>query len=234
MSGHSRWSQIKHKKALADAKKGAIFGKLARAISVAARGNPDPATNLRLKAEIDRAHAFNMPGENITRAISRVSDADAVALSEIQLELIGPGGAAILVLAITDNSNRTVNELRQLALKHDAHMASQGSLLWMFRRAGVIRLSPDAGEDAQFAAIDAGADDVRDEDGGIIVTTKPEHLERVRSALGSAVVASGIEFIPTTQVPVNDPSVQRKLEALLDALDGHEDVQEVFTNADSA
>ena len=113
-----------------------MFGKLAKAISMAARNNPDPASNARLKAEIERARAVNMPNENIERAIKRVSDKGVAALTEIQLELIGPGGSGIIVTAITDNSNRTINELKQIATKLGARMAGQGSLMWMFKKVG--------------------------------------------------------------------------------------------------
>lgn len=177
MSGHSKWSQIKHKKGAADAKKGVMFGKFAKAISVAARGNPDPAKNFRLKTEVDRARAANMPTDSIQRAIQRVTDKDAAALHEIQVEFIGPGGAAIIVAAITDNSNRTINELKILATKHGARMVGQGSLLWMFQKS----------------------------DEGLVAT------------------------IPT---PIAAAEDQIKLEAFLNAVDDHDDVQNVFTNAE--
>ena len=231
MSGHSKWSQIKHKKAIADAKKGKVFGKLARAISNAARGNPDPSKNLKLKGEIERARAVNMPGENINRAVSRGGDKNAASLSEIQLELIGPGGAAVVVSAITDNSNRTINELRQLALKHGAHMAGQGAVAWMFRKVGIIRVPAGAGQDAELAAIDAGADDVSREDGDIIVTTNPESFHRVKEALGLSVASSSVELVPTTLHDVPDTKDSTNLVSLLDALDEHDDVQDVVTNA---
>lgn len=178
MSGHSKWSQIKHKKGIADAKKGVAFGKIARAISIAARDNPDPASNLRLKAEIERARAVNMPSESIERAIKRVADKSASALVEVQLELIGPGGAAIVVNAITDNSNRTINELKQIATKLGGRMVDRGSVLWMFSR------SPRA-------------------------------------------------LIPTTIIPVTDLNERSRLDMLIETLDEHDDVQDVFTNADS-
>jgi YebC/PmpR family DNA-binding regulatory protein len=177
MSGHSKWSQIKHKKGAADAKKGIAFGKLARAISVAARGNPDPTKNLRLKAEIDRARAVNMPNDSIQRAIQRVTDKASAALNEVQLEFIGTGGAAIIVSAITDNSNRTINELKQLATKPGARMVGQGSLLWMFQK-------------------------------------------------------SSEGLVATVPAPIPNQDDQQKLEAFLNAIDDHDDVQEVFTNAE--
>lgn len=233
MSGHSKWSQIKHKKAIVDAKKGKVFGKLARAISIAARGNPDPTTNLRLRGEIERARAVNMPNDNIERAISRVGDKDAAALSEVQLELIGPGNAAIIVSAITDNSNRTINEIKQIALKHQAHMAGQGAVLWMFKKSGVIRLIEGSGEDIQLQAIDAGADDVANEEGALVVYTTPETFQAVRDALGVSVTAAGMELVATSPLVLTDEATRNHLLVLLEALDEHDDVQEVVTNAQS-
>lgn len=233
MAGHSKWAQIKRKKAVADAKKGAVFGKLARAISVAARGNPDPSTNLRLKSEVDRARAVNMPSDSIERAIRRVADRDAAALSEVTLELVGPGSAAIIVQAITDNSNRTVHEVKRVAADYGARMAGQGSLLWMFKASGVVRreLGGDDESALQLAAIDAGADDVSVDDGTLTATCSPQALERVRSALGPAAAAS-TELLPTTTTALPSPEDQRRLEELLDVLDDLDDVQAVYVNAE--
>jgi len=232
MAGHSKWAQIKRKKAVADAKRGAVFGKLARAISVAARGNPDPGTNLRLKSEIERAREVNMPSESIERAIRRVADRDAAAFSEVTLEFVGPGSAAVIVYAITDNSNRTVHEVKQVAATHGAKPAGQGSLLWMFRQAGVVR-SDVAGRDAgllQLAAIDAGADEVSVDDGVITATCAPSALESVRHALNPAATGS-LELVPSSAVPVSSPVDQSRLQGLLEALDALDDVQSVYTNA---
>jgi YebC/PmpR family DNA-binding regulatory protein len=168
MSGHSKWSQIKHKKGAADAKKGIAFSKMARALSVAARENPDPATNLRLKNEIDRAREANMPVENIQRAIRRVTDKNAAQLKDVHLAFIGPGGAGIMVHAITDNSNRTVNELKQLASRSDVRMTEFGAVAWMFNTEHPIQTPIQSPEDRQhletfLAALD-DHDDVQDVD----------------------------------------------------------------------
>lgn len=181
MSGHNKWAQIKHKKAVVDARKGKVFGKLARAIAIAARDNPDPSTNLRLKGEIERAREVNMPSDNIERAIRRVSDKNAASLGEVRLELIGPGNAALIITAITDNSNRTINELKQLVAKMGARMTGQGSVAWMFQK---------------------------------------------------KVTPSGLEYFRSVPLPVTDPADQAALERLLEALDEHDDVQDVFTNAE--
>ena len=133
MSGHSKWSQIKHKKAISDQKRSAAFGKLARLVTIAARGNPDPKTNMRLKAAIDQARSANMPLENIERAIQRTADKNQATLDEIRIEALGPGGAAIVISAITDNRNRTIAELRTLLSNHVAKIVAEGSLSWMFK-----------------------------------------------------------------------------------------------------
>ncbi len=136
MSGHNRWSQIKRKKDVSDAKKGKVFSKLARFISIAARGNPDPKSNPRLKSAIENARAVNMPNENIERAINKVSDKDSAQLEELQIEALGPGGSALIIIAITDNRNRTIGEIKTLLMRMDAKLVSQGSLAWMFTKSG--------------------------------------------------------------------------------------------------
>lgn len=231
MSGHSKWSQIKHKKAIADSKKGKAFGKLAQAISIAARANPDPAKNLRLKGEIERARAVNMPNESIERAIRRTTDKDAAALSEIQVELIGPASAAIIVSAITDNSNRTINDLKKLATTFDAHMAGQGAVSWMFKKTGIIELSSDTDEETQLRAIDAGADDVVTDTGSVFVYTSPEVFQTVKDVLGSSIISSRLELIPSTPLEISDEHQKEKLIELLEAIDELDDVQDVVTNA---
>ncbi|MCC6934510.1 MAG: YebC/PmpR family DNA-binding transcriptional regulator [Candidatus Yanofskybacteria bacterium] len=228
MAGHSKWSQIKHKKAIADAKKGALFGKLSRAITIAARGNTDPATNSRLKAEIERARAVNMPLENIERAIRKTTEA-ADTLSELSLEFIGPGNAGVVVRAITDSSNRTINELRQIAASHNARLAGQGSVVWMFKKIGLIVLAAPATPDLQLRAIDAGADDVLDEDGVSVIYTSPEKLDAVRSVLGDIVASAEITLIPTTPAPISNEAERAAADAFVSALEDHDDVQAVYT-----
>lgn len=228
MAGHSKWAQIKRKKAVIDARRGALFGKMARAISVAARGNPDPSSNFRLKSEIERARAVNMPAEIIERAVRRVSDASAAALTEYQAEFIGPGGAGILALGITDSQNRTLNELRLLALEHHARPAGLGSVAWMFRRMGVIRFTVPSDRDAlQLAAIDAGAHEVQPDGEDLVVLTPLDHVERIRMLAPGAQVE--MTMLPTTVV---SPAVEDigHISAFTEALESHDDVQEVYTN----
>jgi YebC/PmpR family DNA-binding regulatory protein len=229
MAGHSKWAQIKRKKAVADARRGALFGKLARAISVAARGNSDPSSNLRLKAEVERAHAANMPSDSIERAIRRVSGVSEIILTEYQAEFIGPGGVGILALGITDNQNRTLTDLKLLAAEHHARPAGLGSVAWMFRRMGVVRFrAPPNPDMLQLAAIDAGADDVQQDGEDTIVLSPPDRTERIRMLAPEAHVE--LTMLPTSTVALA-PDDAVRLSAFVEALDAHDDVQEVFTNS---
>ncbi len=140
MAGHSKWSQIKHKKGLSDQAKGALFSKLARAISLAARGNPDPKTNLNLARAIERARELNMPNESIERAVKRVHDRSQAQLEELRLEALGPGGVALIILVIADNKNRSLAEIKSVLAEHGAHLVHEGSLLWMFKKDNPVQV----------------------------------------------------------------------------------------------
>jgi YebC/PmpR family DNA-binding regulatory protein len=230
MSGHSKWSTIKRKKAAIDAKRGDLFGKFARAISVAARDNPDPETNHQLRDVVQRARTANMPSGNIERAIKKVSDKDTAALTEIQLEFLGPGGTALIATGITDNSNRTISELRKVASDADGRMVNQGSVSWMFRKAMLIRAHPGAdGDIQQLAVIDAGADDVSTKDNELLIIAPIERAEAVRTVLGDSVVDSLVSYVAITQHAVNEREL-KKLRTLIEALEGHNDIQDVVTN----
>jgi len=148
MSGHSKWSQIKHKKALSDQAKGALFSKLARAISLATRENPDPKTNLNLVRALERARELNMPNESIERALKRIHDRSQAQLQELRLEALGPGGVALIISVITDNKNRSLAEIKTILGKHGAHVVREGSLLWMFKKDNPVRV-PVSAEVAQ-------------------------------------------------------------------------------------
>ncbi len=236
MSGHSKWAQIKHKKAIADAKRGQVFGKLAKAISVAARGNPDPATNAQLRTVIEKARAVNMPNDNIQRAVSRAGAAEAH-LQELLVEIMAPGNVAVLVTALTDNKNRTLTELRTLAGRYGAHVVQEGSLSWMFTRAGVVTvpassLDTAAREAIELAAIEAGADDTEEGDDDVRILTPADRLAAVAAAVGALApgTTSELAYVPSSTV-TQDPQDAEKLVGLLDALDDHDDVQDVATNA---
>jgi YebC/PmpR family DNA-binding regulatory protein len=239
MSGHSKWSSIKHRKAAVDAKRGQLFTKLARAITVAAReGGGDPEANAALAAAAQKARDNSMPKDNIQRAIDRGTGAgaDAAAIERVVFEGYGPGGAAILVEALTDNRNRTSAEVRHAFTKHGGNLGEPGSVAWVFEKRGVVLVDGDRyGEDDLIAAIDAGADDVQ-EDGDLLkVISEPAALGEVRAALegsGVEVQSSELAMEPKNVVEVRGDAEARALLRLLDALEEQDDVNEVHANFD--
>jgi YebC/PmpR family DNA-binding regulatory protein len=238
MSGHSKWSSIKHRKAAVDAKRGQQFTKLARAITVAAReGGGDPAANPGLASAVQKARDFSMPKDNIQRAIDRGTGAgaDAAAIERVVFEGYGPGGAAILVEALTDNRNRTSAEVRHAFSKHGGNLGEPGSVGWIFEKRGIVVVDGSRyGEDDLIAAIDAGAEDV-EEDGDLLkVISDPAQLSAVREALEAAGVeiqSSDLAMEPKSTVEVGEGSA-RTLLRLLDALEDQDDVNEVHANFD--
>lgn len=181
---------------------------------------------------MQRARTANMPSANIERAIKKVSDKDSAALTEVQLEFIGPGDAAVIASAITDNSNRTISELRKLASDHHGRMVNQGSVSWMFRKAMTFRARTTEDESAQqLAAIDAGADDVSENEEELYVTAPPERAEYVRNVLGDTLIEASLSFVPNVTHELPDDASRGQLEQLMSILDEHEDVQDVSTNA---
>jgi YebC/PmpR family DNA-binding regulatory protein len=238
MSGHSKWSSIKHRKAAADAKRGQLFTKLARAITVAAReGGGDPEANPALAAAVQKARDNSMPKDNIQRAIDRGTGAggDAAAIERVVFEGYGPGGAAIMVEALTDNRNRTSAEVRHAFTKHGGNLGEPGSVAWVFEKRGVVLVDGDRyGEDDLIAAIDAGAEDVQ-EDGDLLrVISEPAALGDVRAALESAgveVQSSELAMEPKNVVEVGEREAPALLR-LLDALEDQDDVNEVHANFD--
>jgi YebC/PmpR family DNA-binding regulatory protein len=240
MSGHSKWSSIKHKKGAADAKRGQLFTKLTRALIVAAKdGGPDPAANLALQNAIEKARAASMPKDNIERAIARGSGtgADAAAYEHISYEGYGPGGVAVYVDVLTDNRNRTAGEVRHIFARHDGNLAESGAVAWLFERKGVVLV--DAGstdeDELTLAAADAGAEDVAEEGSSFEVTCAPEDLHAVREGLeaaGIAVTDAEVTMLPKTTVAVEDETVARKVLRLIDGLEENDDVQDVYANFD--
>lgn len=238
MSGHSKWSTIKRKKGAADAKRGQLFTKLAREITVAARsGIPDPDANVRLRLAVDKARSENMPKDNIDRAVQRAAGgAGGENYDEVTYEGYGPGGTALLIQAMTDNRNRTVSEIRAALTRAGGTLGESGSVSWMFDHVGLI-IIPSTDEDAEeiaLIAIDAGATDVQVEDGVIEVYTDSQDLHRVQQALSSgeyAIDSSELTMKPKTLVsPESDVAV--KTIRLLERLEDLDDVQQVFSNLD--
>jgi YebC/PmpR family DNA-binding regulatory protein len=240
MSGHSKWSSIKHKKGAADAKRGQLFTKLTRALIVAAKdGGPDPASNLALQNAIEKARAASMPKDNIERAIARGSGtgADAAAYEQISYEGYGPGGVAVYVDVLTDNRNRTAGDVRHIFARHDGNLAESGAVAWLFERKGVVLVDRDSTDEDELtlAAADAGAEDVADEGSSFEVTCAPEDLQAVREGLeaaGIAVTDAEVMMLPKTTVAVEDETVARKVLKLIDGLEENDDVQDVYANFD--
>jgi YebC/PmpR family DNA-binding regulatory protein len=238
MSGHSKWSSIKHRKAAVDAKRGQQFTKLARAITVAAReGGGDPDANPALATAVQKARDLSMPKDNIQRAIDRGTGAgaEAQAIERVVFEGYGPGGVAIMVEALTDNHNRTSAEVRHAFSKHGGNLGEPGSVAWIFDNRGVALVDAERyGEDDLIPAIDAGAEDVQQDGDLLKVISDPSDLAAVREALegaGIEVQSSDLAMEPRNVVEVAE-SEARVLLRLLDALEEHDDVSEVHANFD--
>jgi len=238
MSGHSKWSQIKRQKGANDAKRGAVFTKLGREITIAARqGGGDPDANYRLRLAIDKARAENMPADNIKRAIEKATGGSAAEqFEEIVYEGYGPGGVAILVEAATDNRNRTAADVRALFAKNGGQLAGAGAVAWQFEPRGVVAISRNGKDpdDVALAAIDAGADDVYADGDPIEVVTDPTSLEEVRKALETAgMPIESAEVIMNAKTPIEvDEHVARQNLRLIEALEDLDDVQRVTANFD--
>jgi YebC/PmpR family DNA-binding regulatory protein len=239
MSGHSKWSSIKHRKAATDAKRGQRFTKLARAISVAAReGGGDPDANYTLAAAIEKARGYSMPKDNIQRAIERGTGEGGGGdqIERAVYEGYGPGGVAILVEALTDNRNRAGAEIRHAFDKNGGSLGEPGSVAWQFEKRGVVLVDADRySEDDLIAAIDAGADDVTAEGDLLKVTSDPSSLAAMREALegsGVEVQSAEVTMEPRAVVEVTEESEARALLRLIDALDEHDDVESVHANFD--
>jgi YebC/PmpR family DNA-binding regulatory protein len=240
LSGHSKWSSIKHKKGAADAKRGKLFSKLSRAIIVAAKeGGGDPANNLALQNAVEKAKSYSMPKDNIDRAIAKGSgaDADASAFETVVYEGYGPEGVAVIVEALTDNRNRTASDVRHAFTKHGGSLGATGAVAWQFERRGVV-VVPAVGVDEDellLVAADAGAEDV-DRDGDVFqVTSAPEVVAAVREAVeaaGFAADSAELMMVPKTTVAVEDESKAKQVMRLIDTLEDNDDVQDVYANFD--
>jgi YebC/PmpR family DNA-binding regulatory protein len=238
MSGHSKWSSIKHQKGVADARRGQLFTKLTREIIVAVReGGSEPEANFRLRLAVQRARDNNMPMDNIERAIKRGSGTmEGVTLVEMVLEGYGPSGVAILVQALTDNRNRTLQDIRNIFSRHGGSLGESGCVAWLFDSKGLITVKANELDidELVLQAIDAGAEDVQVEDGYVEVYTKPEELEMARTALEQkdlAIASAELSMVPKTMVELEEKAALQTLK-LLNKLEGLDEVQHVFSNAD--
>ncbi|MDD2338118.1 MAG: YebC/PmpR family DNA-binding transcriptional regulator [Geobacteraceae bacterium] len=237
MSGHNKWSTIKHKKGAADAKRGKVFTKIIKELTVAAKmGGADPDANPRLRTAIDKAKSENMPKDNIERAIKKGSGGlEGVNYEETTYEGYGPGGVAVLVEVMTDNRNRTVSDVRSIFSKCNGNMGEAGCVAWLFDKKGLIIYPKDTDFDALFeASLEAGADDVVDEEGQIEVVTDPSAFIEVREALekaGFKFESAEVTMIPQTMVKLEGKQAESMLK-LMDRLEDNDDVQNVYANFD--
>nr|WP_319490290.1 YebC/PmpR family DNA-binding transcriptional regulator [uncultured Desulfobacter sp.] len=238
MSGHSKWSTIKHKKGAADKKRAKIFTKLIKEITVAARmGGGDPGSNPRLRHAIDSAKAQNMPKDNVDRAIKKgTGDMDGVNYEEILYEGYGPGGVAVMVECLTDNKNRTIADVRYIFNKAGGNVGTDGCVAWMFDKKGVITVSKESVEEETLmeVAIDAGAEDIKDEGDSFDVLTAPEDFDAVKDAIDGAEIAyevAEISMVPQNTTAVSGKEAEQMIK-FMEALDDNDDIQNFYTNAD--
>jgi len=238
MSGHSKWASIKHKKALTDSKRGKVFTKVIREITVAAKmGGGDPNTNPRLRTAIVTAKAANMPSDNVERAIKKgTGELEGVSYEEVAYEGYGHGGVAVLVLCLTDNKNRTASEIRSIFTKKNGNMAGAGSVAWIFEKKGLIVVDAGTASEDQLmeVALNAGADDLAKSDDKFEIMTSVHDFDKVKKALDDAKIkyeSASLQMIPKNLAPA-DATQARSVLDLVDALEDHDDVQNVYTNCD--
>lgn len=241
MAGHSKWAKVKHFKGALDAKRGKIFSKLSKEISIAAKiGGPDPAMNPRLRMALLQSRAANMPNDNIERAIKKgTGGGEATTYEDLTYEIYGPNGVAVLAEISTDNRNRTASEIRSIVTKNNGSIATAGSVGRLFQRKGQIIVSREtASEDLLMeVALEAGAEDFRSEAQGFEIITEPAKFEAVHKqieAKGFKADAATVTELPTVTVALNDPAAAAAVNKLLDALEDHDDVKEVYSNAEFA
>ncbi len=238
MAGHSKWANIKHRKARMDAQKGKIFTKLAREIIVAAKdGGGDPESNFALRLAVQKAREANMPNDNIMRAIKRgTGELGGSSFESFTYEGYGPGGVAVMLDINTDNRNRAAADIRYLLSKHGGSLGESGCVSWMFKRKGYISVEMTKGLDEDeliLLALEAGAEDIQEDGKSLEITTAPEDMEKVKEALegsGISVALAEVSMFPETEVAIQDKEVAGKLIKLVDALEDHEDVQNVHAN----
>lgn len=240
MSGHSHSKKIAHAKAATDAQRSSMFSKLAKEITIASRDGGDPATNSRLRVAIEHAREFNMPKDNVERAVKRGTgeSGEKVQLEEMILEAYGPGGIAILISVITDNKNRTLGEIKQILTRHQGKLVEGGAVRWMFEQKGALSIpQPAQGrEEMELLAIEAGAEDISwNEDGSLNVYTKPTELESLKKALegkGVGVESVSLDWVPKEPVEASN-QVKQATQKLFEALDENGDVQDIYSNVAS-
>ncbi|PIR66877.1 MAG: YebC/PmpR family DNA-binding transcriptional regulator [Parcubacteria group bacterium CG10_big_fil_rev_8_21_14_0_10_36_14] len=236
MSGHSKWATTKRKKGIIDSKRGKIFTKLARDITVAARGGADPNFNFQLRLAIDRAKTSNMPKDNIERAIVRgAGEGEGGQLKELIYEAVVSGNIALIITALSDNPNRTANDIKHILSKNGANLSS-GAAMWQFEKLGVLRTQIEDNrskiKDKELELIEAGAEDIKEDDDEFIIYTKVQNLQKLKEAIekdGVKIDDAGIEYVAKEPIEIDDATSER-LEKLVDAIEDNDDVSEIFTN----
>jgi len=238
MAGHSKWAKVKHFKGALDAKRARLFAKLSREVTIAAKlGGGDPDLNPRLRLALLKCRAANMPSDNIERAIKKgTGGGETGTYEDLLYEAFGPGGVALLIEVSTDNRNRTAAEVRSLLTRHGGTIATAGAVSRLFHRQGQIIVTRDAADEDRLMeiALEAGAADFRAEPEGFEILTEPAQFEAVHRAVEAAGIkpaSAAVTYLPLSTLPVNDPAVVTALDQLVEALEEHDDVKEVFTNA---
>ena len=241
MAGHSKWANTKHRKARADAQKGKIFTKIAREIMVAAReGGPYLAANFRLRLAVQKAKDVNMPGDNINRAIQKGSgEGESINLEQVVYEGYGPAGVAVLLEIMTDNRNRTAAEIRHIFSRRGGNMGESGCVAWIFNRKGYLTIDHDEGlpseDDLMMLALEGGAEDFQAEENSYVIITSTEDFERVKETFKKENIqlsTAEVTMVPSNLVRVEDPEEAARVLSLLEALEEHDDVQNVYANFD--
>ncbi|MFA6097640.1 MAG: YebC/PmpR family DNA-binding transcriptional regulator [Candidatus Paceibacterota bacterium] len=238
MSGHSKWKQIKRQKGVADVKRGKVFSQLSKMITIAARSGGDPDFNPNLRIVIEKAKKSNMPADNIEKAIKKgTGELAGATIEEVTYEGYGPGGIAIIIECTTDSNNRTVSEMKNILSKNGGRFGESGSVKWMFDRFGFIDIeTPVPGMDKdelEMNIIDAGAQDFEEIGDSIVVYMRPEDVYKVKESLEKkkiAVQETGFEWRPKNKIKIADENVSKQIETLFDAIDAHDDVNEIYSN----
>jgi YebC/PmpR family DNA-binding regulatory protein len=240
MSGHSKWANIKTRKEGQDKKKGKTFSKMAKLIEIAARKGGDPETNPTLRLTIEKARSFNMPNENVIRAIKKGSgeNKEGGQLEEGLYEAYGPEGSQLIIETITDNKNRTLSDVRHIITEHGGRLAESGSVKWNFTQMGAIlidksKVSSLDKEELELKMIDSGAEDIKWRDDALEIYTKSENLEKLKETikgLNIEIEESGLEWVPKNEIEIKDPQAKKQIGTLLEELDENDDVKDVFSN----
>ncbi len=239
MSGHSKWSTIKRAKAVTDQRKGSLFTKLSKNITIAAKqGGGDPNMNFKLRLTIDKAKSANMPNDNIERAIKRgTGELKDIILEEVTYECYGPNGIAIIIIATTDNKNRTASVIRSTLAKHQGNLGNTGSVMWMFDQKGIIRILKENiknKDEFELNIIDQGAEDIEEEDEGFTITSSVEDFKKIQEYIDQKSIpfeSAAIEMVPKDKIDIDEKS-KEKIEKLFAELEDDDDVNEYYTNAD--